>query len=69
MTLGEFIARLEGSCKVNIYESNKYGSYGGYICTVMKVSPICRLFSEKKIIYFGATSNGEINVAIEAGDE
>ena len=71
MTFGEFIAKADGSRMVNVYErySKNHSMYGGFICTISKWSPICKLFSEKEVITFGATDNRGLNVAIETGDE
>ena len=71
MTFGEFIAKIDGSCMINVYDryTREYNMYGGLICTISKYSRICKLFSDKEITAFGTTKNGGINVAIEAGDE
>lgn len=71
MTLGEFIEKADGSRMVNVYKtySKNHSMYGGFICTISKWSPICKLFSEKEVIAFGVTDNSVLNVAIETGDE
>lgn len=71
MTFGEFIAKADGSCMINVYErySKNQSMYSGFICTISKWSPICKLFSEKEVIAFGVADNSGLNVAIEIGDE